>query len=87
MFSPCSSPDSGPSYDILNLADAANVFVANSIRQNVAGLCFFPVTHLEILISVCLSAFVLDETRSKIGYLMSRIYEFLLGRFCGFANK
>jgi hypothetical protein len=31
MVSPCSSPDSGPSYDILNLADVADIFVANPI--------------------------------------------------------
>jgi len=37
MISPCSSPDSEPSYDILHLADAADVLVANSIPQNIAS--------------------------------------------------
>jgi len=30
-------PDFGPLYDILNLADAADVFFANSIPQSVAN--------------------------------------------------
>jgi len=41
-MSSCSSPDSGPlmilwSYDLLDLADVANVFVTNSIPQSVAN--------------------------------------------------
>jgi hypothetical protein len=35
FISSCSSSDSDPSYDILNLADVANV--ANSIPQSVAS--------------------------------------------------
>jgi len=31
--SPCSSPDSGPSCDILNLADVVDIFVSNSMPQ------------------------------------------------------
>jgi len=34
MLSPCLSPDSGPSCDILDLADVANVFVADFIPQH-----------------------------------------------------
>jgi len=34
--SSCSSPDSGPSYDILDLADIADVLVANSMLQSIA---------------------------------------------------
>jgi len=37
MVSSCSSPDSDPSYDILNLADAVGIFIANSISQSVAS--------------------------------------------------
>jgi len=37
MASSCSFLDSGPSYDILDLADVANVFVANSISQSVVS--------------------------------------------------
>jgi len=37
MISPCSSPDSDPFYDILNPADVAEVLLANSISQSVAG--------------------------------------------------
>jgi len=37
MISLCSFSDSDPSYDILNLADVANVFVANSIPQRVTS--------------------------------------------------
>jgi hypothetical protein len=37
ILSPCSSPDFGSSYDTLNLADVANVFVANSIPQSAAS--------------------------------------------------
>jgi len=37
MVSSCSSSDSGPSRDILNLADVADVLVANSIPQSVAS--------------------------------------------------
>jgi len=36
-ISPCSPPDSGPSYDISDLADVADVSVANSIPQSVAN--------------------------------------------------
>jgi len=40
MVSPCTSPDSGPPYVILNLADIANVFVASSIQTVVSNaLC------------------------------------------------
>jgi len=37
MASSCSSPDSGSSYDVLNLTDVADVFVADFIPQNVAS--------------------------------------------------
>jgi len=37
MVSPCSSPDSGPFYDILNLANVADVFIADSISQSIAS--------------------------------------------------
>jgi len=36
-ISPCSFPDSGAFYDILNLADVTDVFVVNSILQSVAS--------------------------------------------------
>jgi len=39
-ISPCSSSDSSSSfwsYDILNLADVANIFVANSISRSLAS--------------------------------------------------
>jgi len=48
MISLCSSSDSGSSYDISNLADVANVFVAKSGRA-------LPVMHFMILIFVVLS--------------------------------
>jgi len=48
MIFPCSSVDFGSFHDILDLADVADVFVADSIPQSVA-------VHLEILISVDLS--------------------------------
>jgi len=44
MVSPCLSPESGPSYDILNLADVVDVFVTNSIPQSIVT-----VTHLKVL--------------------------------------
>jgi len=37
--SPCSSLDCDLSYDILDLADVANVFIANPILQSVAIEC------------------------------------------------
>jgi len=37
VLSSCSSSDSGPFYDILDLADVANVFVANSVSPSVAS--------------------------------------------------
>jgi len=40
------SPDSDPSRDILDLADVADVFVANSVRR------VLPVIHLKILTSI-----------------------------------
>jgi len=43
------SPDSGPYYDILKLADVADVFVANSIAQGVAS------DTLNILISIIIT--------------------------------
>jgi len=43
MVSPCSFPDSSPSYGILNLADVADVLLANSIPQ------MLPMMHLKIL--------------------------------------
>jgi len=46
VVSPCSPPDSDPSRDILDLADVADVFVANSVRR------LLPVIHLKILTSI-----------------------------------
>jgi len=40
MIFPCSFPDTGTSYDILNLADVADVFVANSA----------PVIHILLVV-------------------------------------
>jgi len=38
-MSPCSSADSGPTCDILDVADVADVFVKNSIPQSVVPWC------------------------------------------------
>jgi hypothetical protein len=37
VISPCLSRDSGPSYDTLNLADVADVLLANSVSQSIAS--------------------------------------------------
>jgi len=49
MVSPCSSPDFSSFYDILTFADVADIFVENSIPQNVRS------DALKILISVILN--------------------------------
>jgi len=46
MISSCSSLDSASSYDILDRADVANAFVANSIPQSAM--------HLKVVVSLAL---------------------------------
>jgi hypothetical protein len=60
LISSCSSPDSGPAYDILDLADVTDVLVVNSTSQSIAS------DASQVLISVVL--------RMRVSALVSMFY-------------
>jgi len=82
--SPCSSLDSGPSYGILNLADVADVFVANfipggalpmlQIRQGPHSV----VLNLPMLVSTLVSvAWIITSLASCIFILLFKYLLFM----------